>query len=150
MVSRRAVWTSGVYQAFLMAAVYGGIYLLPIYFQSVNNATPILSGVYLLPTILPQLIMAASSGAISKSDNARATLVFLTDLAVSKIGYVIPLAFFSTIFLSVASGLYSLLQPGSPTGEWVGFQVIGGIGSGAGLQVVRRSPQQKYMMYLTY
>lgn len=74
MISRRAVWASGIYQAFLMAAVYGGIYFLPIYFQSINNATPILSGVYLLPTILPQLVMAASSGAISKSD-ARATSV---------------------------------------------------------------------------
>ncbi|RMZ90170.1 hypothetical protein DV736_g2586, partial [Chaetothyriales sp. CBS 134916] len=50
-------------------------------------------------------------------------------------GYVMPLAFFSTIFLSIASGLYSLLQPGSPAREWVGFQIIGGIGSGAGLQV---------------
>jgi hypothetical protein len=54
-----------------------------------------------------------------------------------KIGYVIPLALFSTILLSIASGLYSLLQPGSPTGQWVGFQIISGIGSGAGLQVVR-------------
>lgn len=50
-----------------------------------------------------------------------------------------PLGFFSSMVLSVASGLYSLLQPDSPKGEWVGFQVIGGIGSGAGLQVVRKS-----------
>lgn len=66
MVSRRAVWVSGIFQAFLMAALYGGVYLLPIYFQAVNNASPILSGTYLLPTIIPQLIMAASSGAISE------------------------------------------------------------------------------------
>lgn len=66
MVSRRAVWVSGIFQAFLMAALYGGVYLLPIYFQVVNNASPILSGTYLLPTIIPQLIMAASSGAISE------------------------------------------------------------------------------------
>lgn len=66
MVSQTAIWTSGVYQGFLMAAVYGGIYFLPIYFQAINGASPMLSGVYLLPTILPQLVMAASSGAISK------------------------------------------------------------------------------------
>jgi hypothetical protein len=66
MVSRTAVWTSGVYQAFLMAAVYGAIFYLPIYFQAINDATPMLSGVYLLPTILPQLVTAASSGAMSK------------------------------------------------------------------------------------
>ncbi|KAK6070015.1 MFS multidrug transporter [Seiridium cupressi] len=118
MIGRTAVWASGIYQGLLMSAVYGGIYFLPIYFQAINAASPMLSGVYLLPTILPQLVMAASSG-----------------LIITKMGYVIPLALFSTIFLSTASGLYSLLQPGSPTGEWVGFQIIGGIGSGAGLQV---------------
>lgn len=118
MIGRTAVWASGVYQGLLMAAVYGGIYYLPIYFQAINAASPLLSGVYLLPTILPQLVTAASSG-----------------LIISKIGYVMPLGFFSSIVLSVASGLYSLLQPDSPKGEWIGFQVIGGIGSGAGLQV---------------
>lgn len=66
MVTRTAVWMSGLYQAFLMAAVYGAIYFLPVYFQAINNASPMLSGVYLLPTILPQLVMAASSGALSK------------------------------------------------------------------------------------
>lgn len=55
---------------------------------------------------------------------------------VTKIGYVIPVGIFSAIFLSVGSGLYSLLQPGSSTGKWVGFQILGGIGSGAGLQLV--------------
>ncbi|EPE26279.1 MFS general substrate transporter [Glarea lozoyensis ATCC 20868] len=118
MIRRTAVWASGAYQAFLMSAVYGGIYFLPIYFQAINDASPMLSGVYLLPTILPQLFMAASSGAI-----------------ITKMGYVIPLAVFSTVFLSIGSGLYSVLQPGSSTVQWAGFQVIGGIGSGAGLQV---------------
>ncbi|KAK4665413.1 hypothetical protein QC763_401570 [Podospora pseudopauciseta] len=118
MLARTAVWTSGLYQAFLMAAVYGAIFFLPIYFQAINNASPLLSGVYLLPTILPQLLMAASSGAL-----------------IMAIGYVIPLATMSTVLLSVASGLYSLLRPGSPTGWWVGFQVLAGVGSGLGLQV---------------
>lgn len=68
LISRTEVWSSGIYQAFLMSAVYGAIYFLPIYFQAINAASPILSGVYLLPTILPQLFMAASSGVISKLD----------------------------------------------------------------------------------
>ncbi|KAI1370090.1 major facilitator superfamily domain-containing protein [Hypoxylon crocopeplum] len=118
MISRTAVWSSGLYQAFLMAAVYGATFYLPIYFQAINEATAILSGVYLLPTILPQLFVAASSGAL-----------------IMKIGYVIPLAFASTVLLSIASGLYALLQPGSPTGYWVGFQILAGVGSGLGLQV---------------
>lgn len=65
MIGKMEVWTSGVYQGFLMAAVYVGIYFLPIYFQAINDATPMMSGVYLLPTILPQLVMAGASGPIS-------------------------------------------------------------------------------------
>ncbi|KAI0396412.1 major facilitator superfamily domain-containing protein [Xylariaceae sp. FL0594] len=118
IISRTAVWASGVYQGLLMSAVYGGVYDLPIYFQAIDNASPLLSGVYLLPTILPQLVTAACSG-----------------ILISKLGYVMPLGFLSSTILSIASGLYSLLQPGSPKGEWIGFQVIGGIGSGVGLQV---------------
>lgn len=56
---------------------------------------------------------------------------------VSKIGYVIPVAIFSTVFLSIGNGLCSLLQPGSPSGQWIGFQILTGIGFGAGLQLVR-------------
>ncbi|KAL9080588.1 MAG: hypothetical protein Q9157_000643 [Trypethelium eluteriae] len=118
LIGQTAVWTSGIYQALIQTAIYGIIYFLPIYFQAVDNASPMLSGVYLLPTILSQLVMAVSSGKI-----------------MSTIGYALPSAIFSTVFLSVASGLYSLLGPNSPVGEWIGFQIIGGIGSGAGLQV---------------
>jgi hypothetical protein len=66
MVKRRAVWSSGAYNALLMSALYGATYFLPIYFQAINNATPIMSGVYLLPLILPQLFMSASAGQLSK------------------------------------------------------------------------------------
>lgn len=119
MIGRRTVWTAGLYQMLLMAAVFGAAYYLPIYFQSINGVSAMLSGVYLLPTIIPQLIIAASSG-----------------VALMKIGYVIPMAVFSTVLLSIASGLYSILGSNSPTGNWVGFQILGGIGSGAGLQLV--------------
>lgn len=118
MISRRAVWSAGLYQGILLSVLYGSTYYLPIYFQAINRASPILSGVYLLPSILPQLVFAAGSG-------------FL----LAKVGYVIPFAIFATVLLSIANGLFSLLQPGSPTGWWVGFQVLGGVGSGAGLQV---------------
>ena len=56
--------------------------------------------------------------------------------AVSKIGYVIPVAIFSTVFLSIGTGLYSLLEPGTSSSKWIGFQILGGVGFGAGLQLV--------------
>lgn len=55
---------------------------------------------------------------------------------VQKTGFVIPIAIIGTILLSIGSGLYSLLQPGSPTGWWVGFQILAGVGSGLSMQLV--------------
>ncbi|KAI1210031.1 MFS general substrate transporter [Annulohypoxylon truncatum] len=118
LIGRGSVLAFGLHTALLIPAVYGAIYFLPLYFQAVNGASALLSAVYLLPMILAQTFTAGAAGA-----------------AVTKIGYVIPVAIFSAIFLSVGSGLYSILQPGSSTGKWVGFQILGGIGSGAGLQL---------------
>ncbi|KAI1416184.1 efflux pump [Hypoxylon sp. FL1857] len=118
MIKQTVVWASGLYQAFMISAVYGATFFLPIYFQAINNVTAMLSGVYLLPTILPQLLMAGLSGVL-----------------LQKIGFIIPIAVVGTIFLALGSGLYSLLQPGSSTGDWVGFQILAGIGSGLSMQL---------------
>ena len=56
------------------------------------------------------------------------------------------MALFSTIFLSNGSGLYSILKPESSTGKWIGFQIIAGIGSGAGLQLVRDLPIDSFSL----
>lgn len=66
LVTKRVVAMAVIYQAFMMACLYGAIYFLPIYFQAILNTNAMLSGVYLLPTILPQLFMAGLSGPMSK------------------------------------------------------------------------------------
>ncbi|KAK4172408.1 major facilitator superfamily domain-containing protein [Triangularia setosa] len=118
MIRRRIVWAAATFNAFQMAAIYGALYYLPIYFQAIKNTSAILSGVYIMPTFLPQLLMAGLSGGI-----------------LQKMGYVIPLGIFATILLSIGSGLLSTLQPDSSVGKWVGYQIMTGIGSGAGLQL---------------
>lgn len=70
IISRRDVLASGIYEALLMSSVYGGIYYLPIYFQAVNGASAMMSGVYLLPMILAQLFMAGAAGGAGKSHAA--------------------------------------------------------------------------------
>lgn len=53
IIKRRPVWASGVNHAFMMAAVFGSSYFLPIYFQAVKGLNAVMSGVYLLALILP-------------------------------------------------------------------------------------------------
>ncbi|KAK5659924.1 hypothetical protein OQA88_13388 [Cercophora sp. LCS_1] len=73
MISRRVVWCSCLVMVFSVATTYCASYFLPIYFQTVRDISPIMSGVWLLPTILSQLLAAAVSG-----------------ILVSKTGYYLP------------------------------------------------------------
>lgn len=66
----------------------------------------------------------------------------LTFNLVQKIGYIIPITLFASVFLSTGTGLLSLLQPDTSTARWVGFQILVGVGFGAGLQMVCVLAQQ--------
>ncbi|KAK8086236.1 hypothetical protein PG994_001210 [Apiospora phragmitis] len=118
MIRQRTVWSAGMFTAFQMVGIYGLFYYMPIYFQSVYNASAILSGVYVVPFILPQLLAAGLTGGI-----------------LQKTGFVIPIALFSLVLSSIGVGLMSTLQADSSVGKWIGFQMLAGIGSGAGLQL---------------
>ncbi|KAI1341805.1 major facilitator superfamily domain-containing protein [Xylariaceae sp. FL0016] len=118
MIKRRTVWTSGMNYAFMMSTVFGSTYFLPIYFQAVKGANAIMSGVYLLPIVLPQLLSAVVSGSL-----------------VTKVGYVPPFALVGGALSCIGSGLFSLFQPNTPTSEWVGFSIITGLGRGTSLQM---------------
>lgn len=119
IVRRRRVWMSGVNYSFLTTSVIGAAFFLPIYFQAVKGVTAIMSGVYLLATILPQVVGAVSSG-----------------ILVTKVGYIPPFSIFAALLFSIGSGLYTLLQPGTSEANWVGFQIISGFGRGVGFQMV--------------
>ena len=62
MVGRRIVWCSCLVMMFSIATTLCTSYFLPIYFQAVRGASPVMSGVYLLPNILTQLSGAIVAG----------------------------------------------------------------------------------------
>jgi len=66
VASKREVWSSCVFMAFFGGAMLTFSYYLPIYFQAVKGVGPLLSGVYMLSGILPQMLMAVVSGALGK------------------------------------------------------------------------------------
>lgn len=69
IMTKRVVWCGCLVYGFLMASLFLLTYYLPIYFQSVLNATAILSGVYTLPNILAQLAAAIISGLLGESEH---------------------------------------------------------------------------------
>ncbi|KAK3682305.1 major facilitator superfamily domain-containing protein [Podospora appendiculata] len=117
-VKKRVVWSTSLTQWLLMSTLYCSTYFVPIYFQAVKDATPILSGVYMLSSIVSQLLFAISSGVL-----------------VERTGFAIPYAVFAGILAAVSSGLMATWSPTTPTGEWVGYLILGGSGRGAGMQM---------------
>ena len=110
MINRGDALSSGLYVALLTSAVYGAIYYLPLYFQAVDGASAIMSVVYLLPLIISQLITAGLSGVAGKVSQLHVLKPDRYKRAnipppVTKIGYVIPVAVFSTVLLSIGTGL---------------------------------------------
>ena len=73
MIGRRVVWSSCVNYACFSGCLITSTYYLPIYFQSVLNATPTMSGVDLLPSILATLLVAIVTGRLGKTDSSDLT-----------------------------------------------------------------------------
>lgn len=55
---------------------------------------------------------------------------------VNRVGYYIPISLFSAVLVAVGGGLMSTFSPSTSTGEWIGYQIILGVGRGIGLQMV--------------
>ncbi|KAJ5227232.1 uncharacterized protein N7469_007238 [Penicillium citrinum] len=118
MVAQRVVWSSCLVMLTLFAMVLTASYYLPIYFQSIKNKSPTMSGIYILPSVLSQLLFAVVSG-----------------LLIGKFGYYLPWAVFCGVATAIGNGLLSTLTPDTSTGKWVGYQIILGAGRGAGFQI---------------
>ena len=118
MIRKRIVWSSCIVYGFFLSQLYTGTYYLPIYFQAVKGVSPTLSGVYMLPSILSQLVIVIGVGRL-----------------IGKIGYYLPFSIFSAILIAISNGLISTFTANTDAGRWVGYQILLGVGRGFGLQV---------------
>ncbi|KAE8366251.1 MFS general substrate transporter [Aspergillus caelatus] len=93
-------------------------YYLPLWFQVVKDASPIRSGVMLLPTIIAQTLFTVVAGAI-----------------VSKGGYCAPPALTGCALTVIGAGLMTTFVPSTRSGKWIGYQILIGAGRGLSIQV---------------
>ncbi|KAJ5884080.1 uncharacterized protein N7473_010966 [Penicillium subrubescens] len=118
ILRKRTVWVSSVWGFFFAGAYFVTLYYLPIYFQSVDNVSPIGSGVRNIPLIIMFGIATYGSGR-----------------AITKTGIATPYMAVASVIVTVASGLLYTLDIGTSTGKWVGYQILAGFGYGLALQV---------------
>jgi hypothetical protein len=94
-----------------------GAYFLPLYFQTVLLATPILSGVYALPQVLALSVFSAGTGIIIKKTGRYKELIVA-----------------GMVMMTLGWGLFIDLKPYASWARIVIFQLIGGTGVGPNFQ----------------
>jgi len=93
-------------------------YYLPIWFQAIKLTTAVGSGIRCLPFVASAIISIVISG-----------------ILLQKVGYYTVFMLVSAAFMSMGSGLFTLLTVSSGASHWASFGVIAGIGIGTGLQM---------------
>lgn len=90
-----------------------GSYYLPLYFQASLGATPILSGVYLLPTCLALSVGSLGSGVL-----------------IAKTGMFLPPILFGLSMMTLGAGLFINLAANSSWAKIILYQIVIGLGIG--------------------
>lgn len=93
-------------------------YYLPIWFQVIKGASPEMSGVMTLPTLVSQAIASILAGKL-----------------VSMIGYYTPFALGGSMLAAIGSGMMTRFLPSTGAGEWIGYQIMTGAGRGMVIQM---------------
>ncbi|KAK5172345.1 uncharacterized protein LTR77_003984 [Saxophila tyrrhenica] len=88
-------------------------YYLPLYFQAIRGASPIMSGVYLLPTAISLAIASIGTGVFIK-----------------KTGRFLPPIYFGMFMMTLGFGLFIDFDANSSWTKLVIFQIIAGLGTG--------------------
>ncbi|KIW50684.1 hypothetical protein, variant [Exophiala xenobiotica] len=88
-------------------------YYLPLYFQSVKEASPLKSGYLLVPLI----VATAGTGV-------------LNGVFIHRTGQYRPSLWIGPVLLTLGTGLYLMLDADTSIRMIIGFEIVGGIGSG--------------------
>ncbi|CAI7643384.1 unnamed protein product [Penicillium glandicola] len=117
LLKNRNVLGAVIHATFLGGSFFVFGYYLPIWFQAVKEDSASESGINNLPMVVAMIVFSALGG-----------------LLVNIIGYYTPLMFVGSAFLTIGSGLCTTFKVNSGHPQWIGYQVILGVGAGFGFQ----------------
>lgn len=127
-------WTAGFHIGGLLLLTY----YLPVWFQAILNASPIKSGIDILPSVVSEIVFSLVAGILGNI-SSNCWLYFLESLprrTVMKLGYYTPWAITGSALVTIGSGLMSTFVPTTYSSQWIGYQILAGSGRGMVLQMV--------------
>ncbi|KAL2131114.1 hypothetical protein VTI74DRAFT_5548 [Chaetomium olivicolor] len=121
---RRTLLCTLLFASTHMSSLTIASYYLPVWFQSIQATSPLQSGIRMLPTVLTQIVMT----------------ILASSLALH-IRYYNPWFFLAPVFMCTSSVLYTTFTPATPAREWIGYQIVQGVGAGLGMQMASLAVQ---------
>ncbi|KUL91678.1 hypothetical protein ZTR_01271 [Talaromyces verruculosus] len=118
ILRQRTICSAALFAFFFSGGFFLLVYYLPIYFQCVKGSSAITSGLQVLPFMMATVISSVAVGAL-----------------VTAVGYYTPFLIASSALVAIGAGLVTLYDVDISTGKWIGYQIVLGMGTGAGLQV---------------
>ncbi|TDZ53156.1 Efflux pump aflT [Colletotrichum trifolii] len=119
IITQRTMLAGAFFMLFLAGSMMLAVYYLPLWFQAVQGASPVDSGIYTIPLVLSIVVSSIFSGIMTQ-----------------KTGYYVPSMLLCPCIMSVGLGLMSTFQPEVGSGHWIGYQFLTGFGLGFGMQTV--------------
>ncbi|KAH8202937.1 hypothetical protein TruAng_002883 [Truncatella angustata] len=117
LMKRRTIAACAIFVSMINFSFFPLAYNLPIYFQAVNGVSPLESGIRLLPTILPMTLFS---------------LVSAPGIVLA--GWYQPWLMFGASLAAIGAGLIYMLDVYSTNAQWIGFQIVAGLGTGLSMQ----------------
>lgn len=100
------------------------VYYLTIWFRAAQAQSATKAGIRTIPMLLSQVFMGIFAAIFTQ-----------------KAGYYVPAMLLSPVLFAVGVGMLSILTPSTGSSEWIGYQIIYGLGTGAGFQTSNLPPQ---------
>ncbi|KAF4463060.1 aflatoxin efflux pump AFLT [Fusarium albosuccineum] len=107
-----------LFAMFFGAGFFPLIYYLSLYFQAIQGVSAVQAGIKILPLLLSTVLCSIVSGAV-----------------ITAVGYYNFVVIPCMVLFTVGSGMLTTLDVDSPLKVWFGYQVIAGLGIGAGFQI---------------
>ncbi|KAI1498097.1 major facilitator superfamily domain-containing protein [Biscogniauxia marginata] len=113
----RNVLCAMIFALFFGASFFPLIYYLSLYFQAIQGNSAVDAGIKLLPLLISVVISSIVSGGL-----------------VTATGYYTPIILVEIAIAAVGAGMITTFNLSTPFGQWFGYQVLNGLGTGIGFQ----------------
>ncbi|KAJ7158473.1 major facilitator superfamily domain-containing protein [Mycena filopes] len=116
ILKQRSIWAGALFAFCQGATFFGFVFYVPLWFQAIKGVSAVKSGIDNLPMILGSVVAMIVAGG-----------------ATTAIGYFTPFMYLSTVLMAVGGGLLTTFKPDTGHAKWIGYQVVLGLGCGAGM-----------------